>query len=161
MSPCEEESTPYVGDCPAVFALLPLASNARHQARRTAGARHERTLFAVACMPLFGQALPRSTETPGTSGRRNTTRTRRWTCLTSQRRECARRCPAGQSSCPHTPCTPGLPARCGAGSSGAASRSRPFGPFLSMAAMIFWLYGEQITDLYFYSSGFGRNPFFD
>jgi hypothetical protein len=30
-----------------------------------------------------------------------------------------------------------------------------------MAAMIFWLYGEQITDLYFYSGGFGRNPFFD
>jgi hypothetical protein len=30
-----------------------------------------------------------------------------------------------------------------------------------MAAMIFWLYGEQILALYFYSSGFGRNPFFD
>jgi hypothetical protein len=28
--------------------------NARHQARRTAGATEERTLFAVACMPLFG-----------------------------------------------------------------------------------------------------------
>ena len=32
MSPCEEESTPYVGDCPAVFALLPLASNAQGSA---------------------------------------------------------------------------------------------------------------------------------
>ena len=31
--------------------------NARHQARQTAGARHERTLFAVACMPWFGQAV--------------------------------------------------------------------------------------------------------
>lgn len=37
----------------------------------------------------------------------------------------------------------------------------PFGPFLSLAAMIFWLYGRQITDLYFYSTGFGRNPFFE
>lgn len=37
----------------------------------------------------------------------------------------------------------------------------PFGPFLSLAAMIFWLYGQQITDLYFYSTGFGRNPFFE
>jgi hypothetical protein len=27
--------------------------NAGHQARRTAGARHERTLFAVAWMPLI------------------------------------------------------------------------------------------------------------
>ena len=33
--------------------LLP---NARHQARETAGARDERTLFAVACMPWFGSA---------------------------------------------------------------------------------------------------------
>jgi hypothetical protein len=31
-----------------------LMSNARHQARQTAGATEERTLFAVACMPLFG-----------------------------------------------------------------------------------------------------------
>ena len=28
--------------------------NARHQARQTGGARDERSLFAVACMPLFG-----------------------------------------------------------------------------------------------------------
>jgi hypothetical protein len=28
--------------------------NAGHQARREAGARDERTLYAVACMPLFG-----------------------------------------------------------------------------------------------------------
>jgi hypothetical protein len=31
-----------------------LGPNAGHQARRTAGARHERTLAAVACMPWFG-----------------------------------------------------------------------------------------------------------
>ena len=36
----------------------------------------------------------------------------------------------------------------------------PFGPFLSMAAMIFWLYGREITDVYFHASGFGKNPFF-
>jgi hypothetical protein len=36
-----------------------VASNARFQARRRAGARHERTLFAVACKPLFGLALAR------------------------------------------------------------------------------------------------------
>src|SRR2546427_727919 len=35
----------------------PLAPNAGHQARRTAGARHERTLFAVAWMPWLGQVL--------------------------------------------------------------------------------------------------------
>ena len=34
-------------------------SNARHQARQTAGARDERTLFAVACIPLFGSVLAR------------------------------------------------------------------------------------------------------
>jgi len=33
-------------------AFCPLP-NARGQARRTAGARHERTLFAVACTPLL------------------------------------------------------------------------------------------------------------
>ena len=40
--------------------LLPVlweAPNAGHQARRTAGARHERTLFAVAWMPWLGQGL--------------------------------------------------------------------------------------------------------
>src|SRR5262245_57025997 len=31
-----------------------LMPNARYQARRTAEARHERTLVAVACMPWFG-----------------------------------------------------------------------------------------------------------
>jgi hypothetical protein len=31
-----------------------LRSNAAAQARQTAGARHERTLFAVACSRLFG-----------------------------------------------------------------------------------------------------------
>ena len=29
--------------------------NVRHQARQTAGATQERTLFAVACMPLLGE----------------------------------------------------------------------------------------------------------
>ena len=33
-------------------------SNARFQARRRAGARHERTLFAVACKPLLGMGYP-------------------------------------------------------------------------------------------------------
>jgi hypothetical protein len=33
--------------------------NARGQARRTAGATQERTLFAVACTPLFGSAWGR------------------------------------------------------------------------------------------------------
>lgn len=36
----------------------------------------------------------------------------------------------------------------------------PFGPFLSIAAMIFWLYGKPITDWYFLGKDFGRNPFF-
>jgi hypothetical protein len=31
--------------------------NARDQARQTTGARDERTLSAVACMPLFGLVL--------------------------------------------------------------------------------------------------------
>jgi hypothetical protein len=35
-----------------IYGLL--MPNAGHQARRRAGARHERTLFAVACMPWFG-----------------------------------------------------------------------------------------------------------
>jgi hypothetical protein len=35
--------------------------NARGQARRTAGARHERTLFAVACTPLLGKGGHRTT----------------------------------------------------------------------------------------------------
>src|SRR5262249_43595364 len=43
------------GICLTSFCAAP--PNARFQARRTAGARDERTLFAVACKPLFGQAL--------------------------------------------------------------------------------------------------------
>lgn len=41
-----------------------------------------------------------------------------------------------------------------------ANPTIPFGPFLSMAAMIFWLYGKPITDWYFLGRGFGKNPFF-
>lgn len=38
----------------------------------------------------------------------------------------------------------------------------PFGPFLSMGAMIFWLYGEVITDYYFFTMmKMPLNPFFD
>jgi hypothetical protein len=33
---------------------LCIKMSARHQARGTSGARHERSLFPVACMPLFG-----------------------------------------------------------------------------------------------------------
>jgi len=36
----------------------------------------------------------------------------------------------------------------------------PFGPFLSMAGMIFFLYGKPITDWYFTKMGFGVNPMF-
>jgi leader peptidase (prepilin peptidase)/N-methyltransferase len=37
----------------------------------------------------------------------------------------------------------------------------PFGPFLSLAAMIFWLYGRVITDAYFISlMKLGKNPLF-
>lgn len=36
----------------------------------------------------------------------------------------------------------------------------PFGPFLSVAGMIFWWYGREITDWYFLSHGFSHNPFF-
>ena len=36
----------------------------------------------------------------------------------------------------------------------------PFGPFLSMGGMIFWLYGKPITDAYFLGMGFSGNPFF-
>lgn len=37
----------------------------------------------------------------------------------------------------------------------------PFGPFLSLAAMIFWLYGRTITDVYFISlMKLGKNPLF-
>lgn len=37
----------------------------------------------------------------------------------------------------------------------------PFGPFLSLGAIIFWLYGKQLTDLYFFDVlNLGRNPFF-
>ena len=42
--------------------------NARFQARRRAGARHERTLFAVACKPLLGGWRP--TQVPGPPGDR-------------------------------------------------------------------------------------------
>jgi hypothetical protein len=38
--------------------VLLLASNARLQARREAGATEERTLYAVACMPWFGDVVP-------------------------------------------------------------------------------------------------------
>ncbi len=39
--------------------VLAVEPNARHQARRAAGARHERTLAAVACMPWFGTGWAR------------------------------------------------------------------------------------------------------
>src|SRR5215470_18483458 len=39
--------------------------NAAAQARQTAGARHERTLFAVACSRLFGKALASWEPAPG------------------------------------------------------------------------------------------------
>ena len=42
--------------------------NARFQARRRAGARHERTLFAVACKPLLGCWRPMPM--PGSAGDR-------------------------------------------------------------------------------------------
>jgi len=55
---CKEESTPYVDDCPAVFGLVPLASNAAPQPLPEAEA--ERTLEAVGCRRLFGWgSLPR------------------------------------------------------------------------------------------------------
>ena len=38
-------------------SAVKMAANARFQARRIAGARHERTLFAVACKPLLGKGL--------------------------------------------------------------------------------------------------------
>ena len=47
-----------------------LQPNARFQPRRRAGARHERTLFAVACKPLFGQLLT----TEASAGRESTSR---------------------------------------------------------------------------------------
>src|SRR5437016_9519668 len=40
--------------CSADFSSAPLAPNAGRQERRTVGARHERTLFAVACTPWLG-----------------------------------------------------------------------------------------------------------
>src|SRR5712691_11906205 len=46
----------------------PSRSNARFQARRRAGARYERTLFAVACKPLLGCWRP--TQVPGPPGDR-------------------------------------------------------------------------------------------
>jgi hypothetical protein len=39
---------------PCLLLIVTLAPNAGHQARLATGARHERTLAAVACMPLFG-----------------------------------------------------------------------------------------------------------
>lgn len=41
-----------------------------------------------------------------------------------------------------------------------ANRTIPFGPFLSLAGIIFYLYGKEITDAYFLGSGFGVNPLF-
>ena len=41
------------------FLSAPLAPNAAAQARQTAGARYERTLFAVACSRLLGKGLGR------------------------------------------------------------------------------------------------------
>ena len=38
--------------------------NARFQARERAGARHERRLFPVACMPLFGSGSGMDSRTP-------------------------------------------------------------------------------------------------
>ena len=35
-----------------------------HQARQTAGARHERTLFAVACMRLLGRRYIQNSDIP-------------------------------------------------------------------------------------------------
>ena len=40
-----------------LFVVVCLMPNAGHQARGTAGARDERRLFPVACMPLFGPVL--------------------------------------------------------------------------------------------------------
>lgn len=37
----------------------------------------------------------------------------------------------------------------------------PFGPFLSMAGIIYLLYGKWMTDWYFQMGGFTHNPFFD
>lgn len=37
----------------------------------------------------------------------------------------------------------------------------PFGPFLSMGAVLYLLYGKAITDFYFFQNGFGRNPLFE
>jgi leader peptidase (prepilin peptidase)/N-methyltransferase len=37
----------------------------------------------------------------------------------------------------------------------------PFGPFLSMGAVLYLLYGKAITDFYFFHNGFGRNPLFE
>jgi hypothetical protein len=41
-----------------------MPANTRHQARGTAGARDERRLFPVACMPLVGPAVM-----PGSPGK--------------------------------------------------------------------------------------------
>jgi hypothetical protein len=49
-------------------SCVPVAPNARFQARRRAGARDERTLFAVACKPLLGCWRP--TQVPGPPGDR-------------------------------------------------------------------------------------------
>jgi leader peptidase (prepilin peptidase)/N-methyltransferase len=46
------------------------------------------------------------------------------------------------------------------GKGGFRNRTIPFGPFLSMAAMIYWLYGKPITDWYFSATGLPTNPFF-
>ncbi len=39
-------------------------------------------------------------------------------------------------------------------------RTIPFGPFLSLGAMTFWLYGKEFTDWYFAVQGFSHNPMF-
>lgn len=37
----------------------------------------------------------------------------------------------------------------------------PFGPFLSMGAVLYFLYGRELTDFYFFHNGFGDNPLFE
>jgi leader peptidase (prepilin peptidase)/N-methyltransferase len=43
----------------------------------------------------------------------------------------------------------------------AEDQAIPFGPFLSMGGVLFFLYGRMITDFYFLRSGFPYNPFFN
>src|SRR6266568_9567687 len=53
MRHCFSTTTAYLRVFPST-----LAPNARRQARRAAGARHERTLAAVACTPWLGWGVP-------------------------------------------------------------------------------------------------------